>query len=278
MRKALGVIAILALVTSASAGIDIYLTKASDFEVMTPDAKYETTQQDFSYTDGSYGLTDGTYHALTHCPFVQGPGTTVSYYIWAKMTLEPAAVPNVAKIQLYGLDLRGSAITNGTLSGATDPNNGDTGGVFYRHNGTTKRWDGADALLFKRDFMAAVSASGVLFSQTSTTDNLGWRNGTYEYDALLGAVDVNAGLTAGSLTMGMGELYMAVKEFHKSGNNYTQDQNYDTDPNHANAFYPKLSINGVPVNQLSGPVTVVSWTPEPASLLLIGLGLLLRRR
>ncbi len=283
MKKTLGLIAILMLVASASAGIDIYLTRASQDNVMTEETRYSTDEGDYSYASngGSYGYTEATSPNLTHCPFVQAPGTIDTYYIWAQITLEPTAAPKVAKVAMYGLDLRGSTITNGSLSGTTDPdpNRNDTGGLFYRQVGAAKRWEGVGPLLFTRDFCAS-TGMGVTAQDFGNFSELGWKESVTSFHFLLGVFDLTAGTSAGSLQMDTGVLYMAVREYHRSGqSSYVMDRNYATDPNSAVSFYPKASINGTHITESTGPVTVISWTPEPASMLLLGLaGLLIRRR
>ncbi len=279
MRKALGLLALLVLVTSASAGIDIYLTRAADFEAMTDDSKYETGEADFSYSahSGAYGFTGRPDYGPPHCPFIQEPGTTQSYYIWAGITLESASTPEVSKVSLYRLDLRGSTATNFTFGPVVDGT--DQGGVFYRQvTGTAKRWDGTGPLLFDRDFCTS-NGGGVSVQETGAFDDLGYKTGAglnARFDILLGTVDVTAGTLAGGVTIDPGPLYVGVKEYHRSGaSTYVLDHDYD---GASGGFYPKLSINGVHVDQNGGGSWVITDIAEPDSLLLLGLGLLLLRR
>jgi hypothetical protein len=259
MKKALGVICLLLLVSSASAYIELYLKEGGvNNYIFDPAARNY-----LPYFDG--------------CPSAEiPPGVLVdpnpmtrTFFVWGRFVNEEAGtmifgiMPNVS----LAANVQGLNIVMGQ-------------NVIYRHkktNGLTgqrwTRWDGTNNLGINSP-AAAVTANGIVDDGTNAWDLVCPYGSEGEAEFLLGAFQlISPGPVFGDLTLGLGRLGLAARDSSQS-------------------FYPEVRVGGqivqelwyVPGQPLPGvPVThpgpvYLSWIPEPASLLLLSLGLLLRRR
>lgn len=262
MKKALALATIVLFVTAASAGVDLFLTKGPTPGEKEPDT-FSTAEKNFL---PNYDKWVGN---PAHSPFTQNPGTTQTYFLWAEITLPP----NIVFAQIYGLDV-GGAKANGKVTLAD--------GLFYRHNKAApnayKRWDSPGKMNIP-GVAVAVTARGIE-SPANAGDLATDADGkTY---ALLGALSVQLAADATNpdtdyLGLGIGKLTMAIRVTDDQGNttDYTGDK--------AENRYPDLTVQGQNAYDPSGgdnhpSFPAVRAIPEPASVLLLCLGALLRRR
>jgi len=247
MKKVLVLVAALALVSMASAGIDLFLTKAPSPGMKSPD-ELNSAEKNFL---ASY---DKWVGSPTRSPFEQQPGTPTTYFLWAAGTL----TGNDAFYQVYGIDLRGSGVTGGAVL---------DDGLFYRHNkpapNAYKRWD-AGAKISIPGLAAAVTARGV--EMPANAGDIANDDGGSTY-ALLGAVKISG--DPGTFKLGLGSSRFAIRVTDKDGNTIDYDGTGD-------AIWPGLTIQGR--NAYQGPYDAVTIVPEPASLVLLALGALALRR
>ena len=259
----------------AASGIDIYITRADDpsgeGQVMSDD---QLPGERFSPDEMNFGdfFTPPSVD-LVHCPFEQELGTTQTYYLWADLTEDPNSVGanRVARLGVYGLDLSGCfAVATNAIGQNVEYRQGWDGG---------HRWDTADQ---PAPFPSGLQSLGNGLLSFFATDTLGYTTGTgvlgRTSHMLLGAFEFIANQPGDGLYMGLGSIFAAVREYKRTGTStYTLLHDYDTS---TGGYYPRLSINGVPYQFGTGaPVLAITVTPEPASMLLLGLaGLLIRRR
>jgi len=255
MKKALCVVALLGFVAVASADIDLFLTKGSDAQYISAANRLSTAQTQFAFAST---VNPGT---LSHGPWTDLVGDT--YYVWTHFTNLPDG--GNGALQIYGFGLMGSYAT-----GASTAN-----GAIYRYKrGSVQRWDSTDPMPFPGG-AAAVSQFGIDTSWAGTannTDNLIKDfAGDGSYYALVGAFAFTPG---GKFYLGVGNPlpYLAVRE--KDGNG---DLITDWDTKNDAAFYPNFTVMGIASPHNTPAVLAIS--PEPTSMLLLGLaGLLIRRR
>ena len=256
------------LTASASAGIDLFMTRGTDFQYITAADRFNTNSKNFAFTAGAPSPA-----LLSHGPFLH-PINPETYYVWTKFTNLPAG--GAGSIQIYGLGLMG-CFTNGTATA--------TGNYYKQASGTFQRWDTTDPM-FLPGGSSAIQKSGIwtaLAGTTSGTDRLIKdfdNNGSYY--ALLGAVSITPG---GDFFLGVKnpDPFLAVRLYDD------QDppgliHDYSTgamDPNDplTGGFYPDFTVMGVPYTHEANTQPLLVFIPEPASMLLLALaGLLIRRR
>jgi len=244
MKKALTLMVVLAAVVPTMAGIDLFWSTTG----MSDALKFSTELTNF--LPGFVAPTPVTEVAWTGDPGAYDPGNPATYqdlFLWGKFNLQPDPgqpdyLPYYA--QIYGLDLKfgGAAVREESVS--------------YRHNKTPppptwRRWDGSQAILLD-GVMAAVTSKGIQFYDPSTSNPDIYLNATGEF--LIGAVRVKGANLQDQLEMSLDDvppgLGIAVRE-------------YEGGPN-----IPDPTVT-------PGTVTFV---PEPASMLLLALAGLLRRR
>ena len=279
MKKALCLVIVLAgaAVGFAASNINIYITAADDpsgeGQVMSndqlPGERFDRSEMNFGdfFTAPSVGL------VKSNPPFVQALGTTKTYYLWADLTEDPNSVGanRVARIGVYGLDLSGcSVIGTNALGQNTEYRQGWDGG---------HRWDTADEEV--PCFTGLQSLGNGLLSFFAT-DTLGYTTGTgvegRTSHMLLGAFEFVANQAGDGLTLGLGSIFAAVRTYKRTGTStYSLLNDYDTADG---GYYPNMFINGVAYAHGTGvDQLAITVTPEPASMLLLGLaGLLIRRR
>lgn len=247
MKKVLVLVAALALVASASAGVDLFLTKAPTPGMKAPD-ELNSAEKNFL---ASYDKFTGS---PARSPFQQQPGTPTLYFLWAAGTL----TGNDAFYQIYGIDLRGSGVTGGAVL---------DDGLFYRHSkpapNAYKRWD-AGAKISIPGLAAAVTARGI--EMPANASDIANDDGGKTY-ALLGAVKISG--DPGTFKLGLGSSTFAIRVTDTDGN----VKDYDGT---ANNRYPGLTIQGQ--DAYKGPYDAVTIVPEPASVVLLALGALALRR
>jgi len=262
MKKALGVICLLLLVSSASAYIELYLKEGGvNNYIFDPSARNY-----LPYFDGcpSAEIPPGV--------LIEDQPMTRTFFVWGRFV-------NELGTKIIGIQPAVDVVANPHGLNITMGQN-----VIYRHrklNGSTSqrwtRWDGTNNLGINSP-AAAVTANGIVDNDNSPNPNwdLVCPYGTEgEVEFLLGAFQLvsSRGKVLGDLTLGLARLGLAANDGMQS-------------------YYPEVRVAGQVVQEfwyvqgqpLPGvPVThpapvYLSWIPEPASLLLLSLGLLLRRR
>lgn len=266
MKKALALAVVLSVVSIAGAGVDLFLTKGpttGDVPGMKEPDTFATAEKNFL---SNYVKWSGT---PTRSPFFQTAGTTQTYFLWAEISL-----PEGWFAQIYGLELKGGTGAKGKAT-LVD-------GLMYRHNktgsGAYKRWDGAAKIPIP-GLAAAVTARGI--EAAANPSDIANDDGGKTY-ALIGAVSVEMAANATDpnadlFALGLGPATMAIRVTDADGNttDYTGDQKSN--------WYPDLTIQGIPAYDPNGGNThpafpAVRAIPEPASVVLLCLGALLRRR
>lgn len=227
MRKALTLLAVLAVVVPSMAGITLFWSTTG---ISNPALQYSTAQTNFS----------PAFVNATQAPATLDPGT-YDLFLWGQFG---ADIPAYA--QIYGLDLANT-------STATVGDN-----VAYRHLRPSPppamawhRWDGSQGIALD-GVMAAVTSQGIQFYQPGDTlgDLYNPADGTF----LIGAAHVTGAagqILQYSIDNGPGGLGIAVR--------------------------PGPGEPDITPDPVVTPATV-TFIPEPASMLLLALGALLRRR
>ena len=271
MKKALCFVALLAFVATASAGIDLFMTRGTDFQYITTADRFNTNAKNFAFATGA--PSPGT---LSHGVFSQSTGTE-TYYVWTKFSNLPAG--GLGSLQIYGFGLQGSF-------SSPDPN-AVTGNWYKQVSGTFARWDTTDPMPLPGG-SSAIQKTGVwtaLAGTTAGTDRLVKdfdSDGTFY--ALLGAINFTA--TGGNkfyLGPKNPDPFLAVREYDDQDppgliHDWATGPIDPNDPTQG-GFYPGFSVMGTPYTQAAGTQPILAITPEPASVVLIGLaGLLIRRR
>ena len=268
MKKALCFVALLAFVATATAGIDLFMTRGTDFQYVVAADRFNTNTKNFAFASAA-----PSPGSLGHGPFTQATGTE-TYYVWTHFTNLP--VDGAGSIQIYGFGLMGSYAT-GTAT--------VSGNYYKQASGTFQRWDTTDPMLLPGG-SSAIQKSGVwtaLAGTTSGTDRLIKDfDADGSYYALLGAISFTSG---GQFFLGVKnpDPFAAIREYDD------QDppgiiHDYSTgapDPNDplTGGFYPDLTVMGHAYTHEAGTQPILAITPEPASMLLLALaGLLIRRR
>lgn len=251
MKKVMCLVAMLSLVATASASVDIFITSAAEFDAM-PNETFTTDEIDFL---GDFAGVGGTPIAEPVNLGVCGEAPPQTFYVWGQFNGEAAYT------QIYGMHFY--VETDGCMQLLNS--------AHYRHNKTSgppgqrwDRWDGDQPVTFGPDsgILAAVTADGIMdsFMDYDLGDGQTFLMGAIE----LGCPEPGDGGTANLV---FGDLGLIAY-----------------DGNTGESIRPDVSINGVmaPANPPEGPFGVeIAYCeiPEPASLLLIGLaGLMLRRR
>jgi hypothetical protein len=267
MMKALGLVTLLVVVASASAGIDLFMTQQT-----AASNTYMVDTNRFNYNSFNFAMT-GTDNpgSLSHGPWLNMPADfTGTFYVWAHFTDLPDS--GNGQYVLYGCGLMGSQ-----ASGAVA-----TQGVLYRQKKGTAytRWDGTDPLTFPCG-AAAVTATGVKAYPISDALTKDFNGDGTDYYSLLGCLTYTAsGISQFLFGVANPIPFVAVRAFDVDGNTLND---WDTDGNrpYADAYYPGLTVNGQPYSggaSGSQPLLTISTIPEPASLALLGLAALLLRR
>ncbi len=243
MKRLLVLCALLSVVGAANADVNFYATAASEFAALS-DNVFNTDEIDFlPFYQGVGG---------TQSPEIITDGqTTETFYVWGQF------VDEAAYTQIYGINLDVN-VTGDLAVGQS---------VMYRHNKTSgppsarwDRWDGDQPVTLENGIVAAVTADGIMDS-------------FMDYDLgdgqtfLVGAVEVTG--TEGDILLGLGDLGLIAY-----------------DGNTGDPIRPTINIlDGTPVSGPNPPdeawygqVATFTPIPEPASLLLIGLGALALRR
>ncbi len=243
MKKAICFVAMLGLVATASADINLFATAGSEYAAMTGNV-FNTDEIDFLPDFAGVGGTMNPSLDTTG-------GLTETIYFWGQFDGEAAYT------QIYGMHFN-LALDGGTIDQS----------VLYRHNKTSgppsarwDRWDNADPLTMLGDPAAAVTSDGIMDS-------------FMDYDLgdgqtfLIGAAEVTVpDGYVGSLELALDTLGLIAY-----------------DGNTGDPSRPTINIMGddtvTPDNPPSAATYngVVNFVPEPASLLLIGLGALALRR
>ncbi len=245
MKKALCVVAMLALVTAANATLDFFFTSsAAPSGLADPNLAFKHSFNDGYDFEHGYELANvgGVYAVPDYAEPLANveidPASGHWAYIWARFNGEPApsvvgavngiqitvigAAPGVGNIAYYQLDNRS----------INPPAN--------------KKWDGDPEVFYNNPTaMIAIMASGQRNVAADQPYNL-YVGGTHRV-FLLGAVKVPS-VVGQELTLSIG------------ATNYSGGSNPNPDP---------------PVARVLNKVVAI---PEPASLLLLGLAALLRRR
>lgn len=287
MKKALCLVILLAgaAVGYAASGINIYITAEDDpsglGQVMSndqlPGERFDQTEQNFVPFFTSPGATLlnhgnsplGTGSAV---PFVQDIGTTKTYYLWADLTEDPNATGanRVARLGIYGLDLSGVyAVSTNAIGQSTEYRQmDDAGNTRWTTVAEVPCFNGLQSL-----------GNGVMsFVSTDLQYTTGTGVAGRTAHALLGAFEFIANQPGDGLFLNLGSIFAAVREYKRTGTStYSILHDYDTA---AGGYYPRMFVNGAPYAFGAGtPQLAITVTPEPASMLLLGLaGLLIRRR
>jgi len=262
MKKLLCVVTLLACVASANAYVELFLVPDDGTHGIGAPNTFNMNEINFlpdflgtSNAPGPVGPIDTT----------GGSAPLSTYFVYAKFVGEEAYAT------IYGVNTSAS-----WSSGVGVGQN-----LIYRHrktNGTPSqrwdRWDGDQPIPLVNGTAVAVTADGINFAQPGdgSFDIYTDANGT----ALLGAVEVGADQnTAGSFKLGIGSQGLVIND------------GIHTDP--TKTYFPEVRFNGQRVQgeqyttkgspDVFGEADGIVFTPEPASLLLIGLaGLMIRRR
>jgi hypothetical protein len=273
MKKAIVLVCALALVATASANIELFLKDGGVSSFV-----FDGTARNYlPYFDHGVGA------VVPAGQNIQTTGTLDrTFFLWGKFVNE---APGSAKIIGIAPNITFGSV--GTLPPDLNIHMADN--VIYRHrktNGTTSqkwtRWDGS-ANIGIQGPAAAVTNAGIVNDATLAYDlvaDYGSPDGEAAF--LLGAFRVvsTAGLPSiqkilGTINLGLGSLGLAANDGNRSyypevdvNGVVVQERWYNDDPG--------IGMPGTPVTH-PGPAAVI-YSPEPASMLLIGLGLLLRRR
>jgi hypothetical protein len=262
MKKALCLAAVFALVASANAYIEVFVTPNLDptgAPYMDPNFVTNNDEQNFRIPwSGNVPMDSGA------APYDLGPcnGSTSDLLVWGRFVQEPLGV------RIFGLHF--GTQTTGCMNVASS--------AIYRHQkGTTwDRWDNDSPIYMHPGcegvgVAAAVVADGIQYVNAGNGDLIGDSDGDGTLDTfLIGGMTAECmpGGTGGQLELGLGTLGLIM---------------YDATGN--SSLFPDVYINGVMVQSGGAPPTTCQWAlaafciPEPAGLLLIGLaGLFLRRR
>jgi hypothetical protein len=259
MTKLLALVALVALVGTTSAGIDIYLTKGADWQYINSADRFNPNEKTFAFTSGSPNPV-----TLSHGPFTQVAGTSETYYVWADFSNMPDS--GNGSFQMWGCDL-GSSYATGNATAA---------GYWYRHvqSAAYRRWGvNPDPMPFPGQAYI-YGGTGVIAPDSG---DLQLNAGGVSH-ALLAAFQFTSGVTPGNGTFYLGVRnpvgFVAVREFDGDGNLI---HDWDTGPG---GYYPNVSVMGQPyTHPNSQPLLAITTVPEPVGLVLFGFaGLLLRRR
>lgn len=254
MKKTLCLVAMLAIVASASAYIEIFTTTADAAYISDPTLLYDHTERNF------LPMVTGTVPAGPTGPLAMSENTSADLLVWGRFVQEPLGV------RIFGLHL--GTDVNGNMSVADS--------VIYRHRKATAPWDrwDNDQPIYMHPgcqgvgVAAAVTSNGIQFVSAANGDVIFDSNGDGNLDTfLVGAVQASAGAAPGELYIGLGTLGIIM--YDETGNN---------------SLFPDVYVEGTLAQSGGAPPTQCQWglaayIPEPTSLLLIGLaGLFLRRR
>lgn len=287
MKKALCVLGLLAFVAVASADIDLFITQQGTTNLTTYMGTTAAVGFRFNQNATKFTLAAGATTSpgtLSHGPFDLGAASvatpvTATFYVWAKFSNIPMfdtdadEVPDTpGYIQVYGLGLQGS-----TLSGAATLPQSATYRQVIAADGI-QRWGNTDPLPFPYGPATTGSGTSAGMVAPKTADTLQKTFGeTDVYYSLIGAFQYTATGTS-QMTFGVGNPlpFIAVRYLDPDAAVVA-----DWDTKSAESFYPYLTVMGQPYTYGAGtqPIVAITTTPEPASLVLLGLaGLLIRRR
>lgn len=288
MKKVLCVLAVLAVVSVASAGIDLFLTKqtAADNTYIgtTTSVGNRFNQAATKFTlSASATASPG---ALSHGPFDLGFATvthpvSATFYVWAKFTNipvyfgdwdgtgEPYEAPGY--IQIYGLSL-GSG--TGEVGHATLAESATYRQVIAADG--IQRWGNTGPMPFPYDTattglgtstgLVAPKPSDTLVKQFGETDAYYVLIGAFSYTAI-GEYSMYFGL--GNPTPFLGVRYLDP----------TAATVIDWDARSLEACYPYLTVMGQPyIPGDTQPRLAIRHIPEPGSVILLGVASLLIRR
>jgi hypothetical protein len=270
MKKAIVVLCALALVATATAKIELFLKDGGVSSYIFD----QGNRNYLPYFDHGAGAVVDMGQCL-----VQTTPLDRTFFVWGRFDNEPIG----AKI----MGIRLNVWVGDGCEGGGPGNLTITQSAAYRHakaNGVTAarwtRWDGALALTIN-GVMAAVTNKGIVNDSSNAYDlvaDYGDEDGEAEF--LLGAIRVQSSAApVGTIHLG---LLVGGPGF------YMNDQG---DP--SLSYYPEVQegLTGDAMLQamdhtqppIGTPATFaapmyIGWKPEPATLVLIGLGLLLRRR
>ena len=256
MKKALCLLATLALVATASAEITFFATVDDGTLGVQGANKWNTGAANML---ADYG---GTYLGAVGVPeydvYVE---TEETYYLWARST-------EAAYTQIFGLrfDLT-----------STNPNVTVGDNLLYRHEKTTGpgaqqhvRWDNAAWIPIVAGTAVAVTSDGIWFGATGDAFPFPYDLGQGD-TALLGIFKISDTIAKGS------EGSILLSTVYQDG-----DPVACHDAATGATYYPDLTLGLGDTFSQDGTThsgEIVSLVPEPASLLLVGLaGLFLRRR